>query len=257
MSKLDDKLHNLKSDIPSVTSDFDNRVMAAMRATPPKRRFSWAKVGLISGSLIPVCTVALFIIMTNLPPKKSSENTGQSMNNNTGTTASEGAMEPGEGPVIDGETFAYQKSAAINGISVDHSETYYTHYDLTFATTKATLISEVNKYHTTYQTLLETPISDIMANETFFAEYSVAIVPFMFSSSELNIDLHQVSEDQTLAQTKFIFTINSPAECDADLRVFFYVVRLKKALYDIATNHHLSISVINTRDSDAGSYYYK
>ena len=65
MSKLDDKLRNLKKDIPLISSELDDRVLNVMSATPKKPKFSWPKLGIISASLTPIMALVIILVVTN------------------------------------------------------------------------------------------------------------------------------------------------------------------------------------------------
>lgn len=263
MSKLDDKLRSLKKDIPKISSELDDRVLNAMVSTPKKPRFNWPKWGLIATAATPILAMTIILVVTNQNSSSPLISGGNVENIPAGQEASEfsSATASANTEIAPGGNepdlrFSFAASPSIAALPDDLSNTYYTYFKLTYATSPAELRSEINKYQPEYQALIEPLTAEMLANEDYFVKFSVALVPFVFSSSEENISLGDVIEKKATQETNFVFTLYSPQEADSDIRVSFYVVFLNRDVHDITTNHNLTISVINSREENAGSVYY-
>lgn len=251
MNKFEDKLRNLKTDIPRASEAFDDKVVNTMLMTKPKPRLlSFPKLALLAGGAVPVLALTLVLVFTLIPGLKMRPHSSEGINQNT----SMGQMAPGEETAT--SKFSAAKSAVTAGVDIDLGQDVYTHFDLTYATSTNELQNEISKYHDDYQTIINPLITSILANEAYFTDNNVALVPFMFSSSETNITLNAVNEHAENNTTVFEISLYSPLENDMDLNVMFYVVTLPKVTYNITLNNNLEIKISNTRDSEAGSMYY-
>lgn len=255
MSKLGDKLRDLKKDIPKISSELDDKVLNAMLTTPKKAKYSFPKWGALAAAMTPVLAMVIILVATNTNSNNPFASNGDVSESSTENAATNSEAAPGEN--WGDNSFIFTKSTSIAAVGGDSSSDHYTMRDLAYATSQEELRTEINKYHPSYKSLLEQIMGEILAKEDYFVEKSVAIVPFIFSSSEKNITLKEVVNNKQTNEINFLFELFSPEAYDMDILVQFYIVSLKRALFDITLTTNLAISVNNTRNNSATSAYYK
>lgn len=87
----------------------------------------------------------------------------------------------------------------------------------------------------------------------FFDNYGLILIFFKYSSSE---QINTVSKVEKLNnEITVTFNVNSPSECDADLRYLFFTVKVDKALISDAKTAKIKIN--NNLLNNNSSYYYR
>ena len=99
-------------------------------------------------------------------------------------------------------------------------------------------------------------INDAKFDETYFINNTIIICPFVYSTSEHDIDLIDFEVNLPNNSYNVYFKLYSPEEVDYDLRIEFYILEVSGQYMKDLNNPTGRILVINTRDNSNNSAYY-
>ena len=106
-----------------------------------------------------------------------------------------------------------------------------------------------------YPNLVEL-LSNEKFDEAYFEANSIVVCPFVYSSSERDIELTNCYVDAKENSLNLHFSLYSPEYVDNDLWIEFFLLEIKKESLVGADNLTGKIHVLNTRDNSNRSAYY-
>ncbi len=249
MNKYEDKLKNLKKDIPKYPEVLDRKVLQAAEKAPRIKRPGFPK--LLIPSLLTVTAIALstffvtkYVYYWNNPANSSSD-------------TSDPTDKSSEPPM--NRDFVVMKSLSIDGTSLDPdviAEGRYGYMDIVFVDSHNTLNVTITKYAEEAQPTLNDLTFAIKEDDGFFIDNVLLIVPFAHTNSETDISLEAIDIAENDEPTKIHFDIFSPEYNDMDVLVQFNVVVIGTWASESLNNGLFEIIVHNTLDNSNKSVFY-
>ncbi len=280
VKKIEDKLRDLKSTIPEYPDHLDARIFEA--STKPVIKKKWYQNPRI---LIPQLTAAfslivitIFIVQNvgNRPfdgigtpsnPETNLPEAGTEDYDDTTNASGEVSQVPSEPPATPSDP----AGEAAPNVSINFSATATnsvllpgptaadgdrkTEEDVVLVISADALTPTINSYIDSFHDVLNDKVNNLDV-PTLFNDHVLLIVPFIYASSEQNINVKDVFLNTSENETRITFNIYSEAFNDADLNVTFYFITIEKGYVGDLAISTFAIEVFNTFNDSTSSVYY-